>query len=145
MNLLKSKFEFTLNKQIIVFTIYAIISFLLLLIPGGITIDETTDWRPLYSYLLFVVLLIYATAALIIPSFIFSIKIYKSFEDEIVIKKWKYYFIGYCGFAFSFYGWMVYNTITDPLVRVIWSIISGVILIPSGILMYLGIGRQLQK
>ena len=145
LNLLKSKFEFTRKKQLILFIIYAIASFVILLIPGGITIDASTDWRPLYTLTFSIILMIFATVFLIVPSFLFTLKIYKTFEDETIKKKWLYYLLGYCGLAFVFNILIIYNSFTDPIIRTLFSIISVIILIPSGILMYLGIGRQLSK
>ncbi|MFX1258604.1 MAG: hypothetical protein ACFFAN_12135 [Promethearchaeota archaeon] len=144
LNLLKSKFEFTSKKQSILFILYSIVFFLILLFPNGIKIDETTDWRPLWNIYFSIILMIISAICFVIPSTIFSIRIYKAFEDDLVKKKWGYYLLGYVGLAFTFYSLIFYNTISDPLIRTIASLLT-LILVPSGVLMYLGIGRQLQK
>jgi hypothetical protein len=144
LNLLKSKFEFTPKNQQIFFIIYAVVFFVILLFPDGITIDESTDWRPQWSLLFSIVLTIVVTICFIIPTTIFSIQIYKSFEDEIIKKKWGYYLLGYLGIIFTFYSLVIYNTLEDPLIKSITGLLT-LVLVPSGILMYLGIGRQLQK
>lgn len=144
LNLLKSKFEFTKQKQLIFFLIYAIGCFVLLLIPGGITINESTEWRPMWSLFFSIIFAIVSTILFTIPTFVFSIRIYKSFEDDVIKKKWTYYLLGYLGLIFSFYSLIIYNTIEDPFIKLITSLLT-IILVPSGVLMYLGIGRQLTK
>lgn len=145
LNLLKSKFELTIKKQIIIFIIYATGFLILLFIPGAIIISEETNWRPMWNIYFSIALLTITTIAFIIPSALFSIRIYKSFEEIPVKKKWRYYMLGYIGLAFSYYSLIFYNTFTDPLMRLIFSVITAVVLVPSGFLMYLGIGKQLQK
>ena len=93
-NLAKSKFEFTLKKQLFAFVILSIVAFLILLIPGGIRIDESTNWSPIWNLFEMVVVLLFATICLIVPSLFFSLKIYKIFQDVVMKKKWRFYLIG---------------------------------------------------
>lgn len=141
--LIRSKFEFTRKKQVILFFIYAVVSLLILILPGGITIDESTNWRPTWSLTIMVIVLVFTIVFLIIPSTYFSLRIYNSFEEKLVKKKWAYFLFGYLGLVVSFIILLFFYINTDPIIRTILSILN-LIIVPSGLLMYMGLGRQLE-
>jgi hypothetical protein len=53
-----------------------------------------------------------------------------------------FFFIGIFGILIAFYGLILYNTWYESLYRLIWPIVS-LLTIPSGYLIYYGIGRDL--
>lgn len=137
-NLLDLNSNFPTKKQIIIIFSYAIILFLLLIFPGGIDIYEGT---PIYSWLLLVLLYIFFTFYLSIPTIFYSIKLYKRFLDKNLKKKLRFFFIGIFAMFFGLYGLILYNTWQGSIFRSIWIFILMVIIIPSGYLIYYGIGR----
>ncbi len=143
LTLLKSENIVTRTKQLIHIILYGILLFIILLFPGGITIDESTNWRPEWSWSLFIILYIFLTITIIIPFFYLSKKLYNTIQDDFLKKRWKLYILGFCGLIFILYGFILYNTWNEPIFRAIWSIVV-LLLIPSAILIYYGIGRQLE-
>ena len=141
-NLNKRNSNFSLEKDFIIIFSYVFILLLLFNFPGGITINENTNWRPVFSWTFLISLYIFFTCFIIIPNIILSIKIYKKFEDKNLKKKLKLFFLGINGTFFTYYGLLLYNTWDDPLFRAIWSVLSFII-IPSGLLIYYGIGKDL--
>ena len=139
---LKSEKNITLRKELIIIVIYGLALLIILLIPRGITINESTNWRPQWSWQLLIALYIFITFAIIIPFFYLTIQLYRSFQSEILRRKLKFYILGCNGFIFMFYGLVLYNTWNNPIFRTVWSIIS-LILIFFSFLIYYGIGRQL--
>ena len=116
---------------------------ILLLLPGGLIIDETTNWRGYWTFSYCITLIIFFTCVIFIPSIILLIKIYSSFEDDDLKKKWRYFVIGYCGNVEAFYGYLFYLATTDPFIKMIIAI-NSLIVIPAGILIYFGIAQQLK-
>ena len=141
-NLNKMGGEFSLKKDLIVIFSYAFILFLLLNFPGGITINEDTNWKPVFSWAFLISSYMFYTCFINIPTIILTIKIYKKFEDKNLKKKLKFFFIGINGFLCVYYGTLLYVTWDDPLFRAIWSVLS-LIVIPLGFLIYYGIGKDL--
>lgn len=80
----------------------------------------------------------------IFPFIILFFKIYKTFMEKELKRKLMYFFIGCCGMTISMYGGMLYNTWDNVIFRLIWSICVLFIVIPSGILIYYGIGFKLK-
>lgn len=72
----------------------------------------------------------------------YKIEIYKSFEDIVLKRKLKDFFVGAFIFSFLFYGLLFYIYFNDPIYRLI-RICSSIIVILSGYLIYHGIGRDL--
>lgn len=124
------------NQNLIIFS-YAIIILIVLNIPGLITIIEGT---PVYSWVLLIISYIIFSLFIVIPTIIFSVKLYNIFEDETLKRKLKYFFIGIIGMYFAYYGLILYNTWFNPLFRSIWAILVFLTVVPSGILIFYGVG-----
>jgi len=135
-NLIRIDSEFTIKKQTIIILIYGLSIFLLLNIPGGITINEETNWSPLYSWYFLIILYIFFSVVIIVPFIFQIIKLYRTFEDKNLKKKLRYFIVGFSGYIFSFYGVILYNTWNEPTFRLIWNVLILVILIPSASLIY---------
>jgi len=133
------------SKRISLFTflIYAIFVFMLLFIPEGIIISDENNWVPIYSLRFLIIVYIYLTAFYTIPILIFSLKVYKFFEDKTLKKKMKYLITGAILELPIYYGAILFNTQQIPLFRVIWPPISSTLLIITAILIYYSVGRNL--
>ena len=144
-NLLNVHSSFPTKKNIILIFLYGIILLFFLLlasITGAITINASSNWIPTYSWLFLIILYIFFSLFVLLPTIIFSIRLYKTFKDKELKKKLMFFFIGIFGILTAFYGLILYNTWHDSLFRLIWPIIS-LLTIPSGYLIYYGIGRDL--
>jgi len=145
--LLKSEKIITLKKQLIILVIYG--GLLLVMAPiaflmDGITIDETTFWKPKYSLFFFIYAISVVSCIGIIPIVHYSIEIYKTFEDKIIRKRWKLYFIGMFIYFVVFYLTSLSNCLNIQVFRDYISIIS-LLLFGAIALIYLGVGRQLAR
>ena len=120
--------------------VYVLIALLLLINPQNVYINA--DFRPQYSwFFLFNIYLVF-TVLISIPSLVFSISIYRSFEDKYLKKQFLSFLLGICGFFIAWYGIVLYNTWDNSYFRAIWSVCS-LIVIPSGLLIYYGVGTQI--
>jgi len=142
-NLLKLDTEFTLKKQYIIIFSYGIAVFILLNYPGGITINEGTNWTPDLSWDFLIIIYIFGLCVIVLPFILLFLKLYKKFEDKKLKKKLMVFFIGFCGILFTFYGMILSNTWDEPIFKSIWNILALFILIPSGFLIYYAWGRQI--
>jgi len=139
--LLRSEKIVTKKVQTLLLIIFSIGLLSYLLIPGGITINETTGWKPEWS-LPFLIYSFIICSLVIAPTIFYSIKLYIKFEHEELKKKWKYFLIGIFSYYFVYYGTSISNTLADPTFRMIWSILS----LPSLISLYFvyhGVVKQL--
>lgn len=142
LNLLKIEPNFKSKKHLIIIFTYAMIIFVILILPDGITINENTNWAPVFSWSFLIFLYITFTIMILIPSIILSIKLYKRLEDRNLRKKFRYFFLGVIGMYTLIYGLVLYNTWDNPIFKTIWFFLS-LVAVPSGILIYYGIGQNL--
>lgn len=142
-NLLNLKLYSSLKKQVIIILSYAVFSLILLLLPGGITINESTGWTPIFSWPFSIIIYIFFTLVIFIPSLLLTRRLYKTFEDKTLKKKLGYFSIGIIGMFLAFYGLILYLTWYDAIFRTIWAYLVFFIVVPSGILIYYGIGHNL--
>jgi len=139
--LLKSDKIITLKKQIAIFTIFALLLIVLWYIPEGIRLNEVS-WKPEWSWPFFTYSIVICSSIAIGPTIYVSFKIYRSFQKDILKKKWIYFLVGIFGYFFLYYGTTLSNTIADPTFRLIWSIMSLPALI-SIYFIYHGVAKQL--
>jgi hypothetical protein len=143
---LRSEKIFTETKHNLIAVIYG--GLLLGLAPigwyGGITIDASTDWRPVWSLLFLIYALIVISVCAIIPTIYFSIEVYKKFEDEIIKKKWAYYILAIMDYFIILYLTSISNYLNNPAFRLFTSI-TGLSLYATAYLLYYGVGKQIEK
>jgi hypothetical protein len=143
--LLKSDKVFSSKKQVTFIIIYAVAELCSVFIPNGVTINAGTDWKPVWSWSMF----IYFVSVIVIlgmaPSLYFSSKIYQEFEDEQIKKKWKFFIIGICGIYTFAIVTLLANTLNIQTFRTIWSLFAFILVIASPLLIYYGVGRQIEK
>lgn len=134
---------FLLKKKYIIICSYGLIIVFSLFIPSAITLNESTNWKPVFSWFFLIILYLILTIYTFLPTLYLSIKLYRSFNDKRLRKKLKYFFIGIIGMLISLYGLILYNTWHDSIYRLIWGVLVFFIVFPSGILIYYGIGQNL--
>jgi len=143
---LKSEKVFTVKKHNLMAVIYG--GLLLGLAPigwyGGITIDASTDWRPVWSLAFLLYALIVISVCAIIPTLYYSIQVYKKFEDEIIKKKWLFYILAIIGYFAILYLTSISNYLNNPSFRLFTSI-TGLTLFATAFLLYYGVGKEIEK
>jgi Co/Zn/Cd efflux system component len=140
-SILKLEDVFTIRKQLIITSIYGLLIILIFFIPGGITFTEQS--RPSYSWTLLAAIYSVFTGFVVLPTIWYSIRLIKSFKDKILKKKLTTFLIGVFGMYTTVYGAILYITWQNPLFSTIWSVVTFFLMIPSAILIYYGIGREL--
>lgn len=140
-SILKLEFVFTIKKQLIVTVIYSFVILLIYFTPDGISF--TDQWRPVYSWTFLMLFYIIYSGSIVIPTLVYSRRLARTFEDKILKKKLITFIIGVIGMLSSVYGAVLYITWQNDLFRSLWSVITVLIIIPSAIFIYYGIGRDL--
>ena len=147
--LLKSEKVISTGKQLVILIVYGIAMFGMLIfifIPDfGITIDQGTNWSPVWSLPFFTYVVLVETIGALIPSLIFSFQIYKKFEDEVLKKKWRFFIFGFIALMTFMYAIFISNYLGDPTIRLIIGIMGLILAILGGFLMYFGVGQQIEK
>lgn len=141
--LIKPAKHVKIKLQLLILIIFGLLILGLLLIPDGIIINTSTNWKPNWNWFFFIYSIIVCSCFAIIPTTYYSTQIYRKFENEYLKKKWKYFLIGISAYFFLFYGTSLSNTLNDDVFRLIWSLISLPTLI-SLYLIYYGVGRQFE-
>lgn len=135
--------DFTLKSQLSIILIYAFLSFLLLSYPNGITVSSETNWVPIFSWDFLIIVYVYFTIIIVIPSVRYSTKIYKKFMDPYLKKRLRFFFLGIFEGFIVIYGTVLFNTWQDPVFKYAWSIITVILLLSLSIFIYYGIGLNL--
>ena len=133
------------NYYLIAITLfYGILLSFMFLDPTNVKIDQSTNWRPVWSLNFLIYLSIVVSVICVIPSLYLSIVIYKRFQDPQLKKKWKRFICGIIGMDILMYGLMVSNTLNNPTFRLIIALFS-ITMFLWGYLLYYGVGKQLDK
>ncbi len=138
----KSKNVITVRIQLILIISFGVLLSGLWFIPNGITINETTNWKPVWSWEFLIYSYIVCSLFTFGPLIYYSGRIYFKLESMELRKKWIFFIIGIISYYFVYYGTSLSNTLNDSPFRLIWSIIS-LIAIPISYLIYHGVGREL--
>jgi hypothetical protein len=140
-SILKLDDVFTLKKQLIITLVYGFMILVIFFIPDGITFTE--QWRSIWSWPLFIAIYIVFTIFITIPTIVYSRRLVRTFQDKILKKKLNTFLLGVFGMYLAVYGVTLYLTWQNPLFSAIWSVVTFILMIPSAILIYYGIGREL--
>jgi hypothetical protein len=127
--------------QIFLIILFLILLIGLFLIPGWITINETTNWKPVCSlpFFLYGISLTSITAILVIY---YSLKIQTKFTNKRLKRKWIYFNFGIFSYFFVNFGTLVTNYLNYYPIRFVWLILSALTL-PTIYLIYYGVGSDL--
>jgi hypothetical protein len=140
--LIKSEKTISLKIELIIMAIFAILLFAMWFIPGGITIDATTGWRPDWSWE-FTIYAMAVCSGAIVPIIYYSIQTYRKFDNPQLKKKWLFFILGCCEFFYLYYGTTISNALAILEFRMLWAYIS-LISVPGLIFIYFGVGKQLK-
>ncbi len=148
--LLKSEKVITTLKQFAILIGYGIVMFCMIFFvlteDWGVSINEDTEWSPVWELPFFLYLVIVESIA-VGPLLYLSFQIYQKFEDDQLKKKWKYFIFGFCAFIIFMYAIFFSNLLGQkiPEIRTLMGGIGLILAIAGGYLMYNGVGRQLEK
>jgi hypothetical protein len=140
--LLKSERFMTLSKELLIIGIYVCLLSVLFFIPEGVRINESTHYRPQWNLQFFIYANIIWIGFAMIPTLYTSLKLYNSFEDIQIKKRWRLYMLGTIMIFIELFGVGVMILINDPFLRLIWNIYDVSVLI-GAYLIYYGVVRQL--
>ncbi|MBY9006017.1 MAG: hypothetical protein KGD63_04600 [Candidatus Lokiarchaeota archaeon] len=146
--LLKSEKVINTKKQILFTAIYCIALVMSIFIyynPNiGITMNGTTNWLPAWKWpLFFYIIAIYIFYA-VLPSYYYTVKVYRRFEDKDLKKKWRVFIIGNTALYTVIILIFLSNTLNIAIIRTIFSILSGILSILGAYGTYYGVLRQLE-
>lgn len=136
----KSKHIITRKVQFTILISYTVFFSLFYIIPEGLIINESTGWKPLYNlhfslFAFFNLLLLH-----LIPILYLSYKIYASFQTRELKKQWKYFLSGILLYFCILISTSFLNLFLDMFFKIL-IFIFGLLSIPSGYLIYRGIGK----
>jgi len=143
LHLLYSAPSLSKKKKWIYIIIYGTLCLIIILLPNNIILNESTNWSPIYSWGFLIVLYIFYTCSIFIPTTVNLIRLNRLFKNKDLKKKLRIFTLGIMGNLSTLYGVILYNTWHDPQYRVVWSAISLVLVPLSGFLIYYGIGQNL--
>jgi len=147
--LLKSEKIINTTKQLIIFIAYGIALLGMVIfyfIPGaGVILNSANNFTPVWNLPFFIYLVIVVLSFGTIPTLFYAIKISKKFEDETLKKKWNYFIVGVCALYIFMYGIYVSNYLNNDTFRLIMGVLGLILAIIGGALIYIGVGRQLER
>jgi hypothetical protein len=141
--LLKLGEEFSSMKLYPLLTTYVILLFIILLLtPDGLTLNESTDWHPVYTDFYFAYIMIILSIPFVITLY-FSVQIYKSFQNEDLRRRWKYFGFGITGLYIFAYSTLIIYKMLSGVIVLIMSMIDFVLIILSSFLVYYGAIKEI--
>ncbi|MBD3196664.1 MAG: hypothetical protein GF317_16530 [Candidatus Lokiarchaeota archaeon] len=146
--LYKTEKAFDPPKQIGLLLLTGVVYFCMIfiaIIPDlGVEITEVNDFTPHWGWLFFLYIMGITTGFSTIPTLYYIFKIYKSFKDENLKQRWKYFFGGILFLYGLLYSIFVRNTFfPGTIFSTVLSLFGLVFSILGSILIYYGVGRQL--
>lgn len=142
--LFQSEKIFNSKKQASFITFYNIVLFSMILIPNGVTINESTNWNPVYNIYFLIYLVIILSVFSFIPGIYYGIKLYYTLEEQYLKTRWKAFLIGILGLYVFAYGTLISNTLNIQDFRTIWSFISVILITIFSYLVYYGVAQNLE-
>ena len=142
--LLKSEKVFPIKKHNLIALIYGGLLFGLVFIPKGVTIDASTEWRPVWSLPFLIYALVVLTCCATVPTTYYSLQVYKKLENEELKKRWAFNIVAILGYFAILYLTSVSNYLNNPTFRLITSI-AGLSLFVTAYLLFYSVGRQIEK
>lgn len=140
--LAKSEDKITNKIQVMLIVIFGALLSVIFFMPNEVQVDASTGWKPVWSVIFFIYLVIVISAVCVIPTIFLSIGLYKRFRTEEIKKRWRRFIVGVYGGYFLMYGTMISNTLNNPTFRLLWSLIS-ISIVFWGYLMYYGVGKSI--
>jgi len=142
--LLKSEKVFSIKKHNLIALIYGGLLFGLVFIPKGVTIDASTEWKPVWSLPFLIYALVVVTCCGTVPTTYYSLQVYKKLESEELKKRWAFNIVAILGYFAILYLTSVSNYLNNPTFRLITSI-AGLSLFVTAYLLFYSVARQIEK
>jgi hypothetical protein len=136
------RLEVSTRSLAILVVVYGAICLSLYLIPDGISFSPIT-WVPTYSFTLFIVLCVYFTVFMTLPTLYFSFRLYRTFEAQNLKKRLRLYLIGFIIIMGAIYGAIYFITTDNQLYKTIYGVFALVFEVSAALLIYYGLGRKL--
>jgi len=133
--------EFSTRKLVVIVLVYGAVCLTIYLIPEGITFSPT--WVPTYSFVLFIVLYVYFTVFMTIPTLYYSNRLYRMFEAENLKKRLRLYLVGFIMIIGAIYGAIYFITTDNVLFKSIYGVFALIFEVTAALLIYYGLGRKL--
>jgi len=139
--MLKMEEVFTLPKMILIVVAYGTGCFGLYIIPDGIVFSPT--WVPTYSLTFFVIVYIFFTVCMAVPTLFYFFRVYRMFKAQDLKKRYRLYFIGIIIIMAVMYGGIYFITTNNQLFKTVYGFFAFVFEIVSGFCVYYGVGKDL--
>ncbi|KKM04373.1 hypothetical protein LCGC14_1764870 [marine sediment metagenome] len=130
------------NRYILYYGLLLLLGMAIFYIFKGVSV--TSEFRPKFSPIFLIFILIITAALVVIPIISTSLKIFFSFEMKALKRKWIFYVIGFLGSISIAYLVFINNYLDNDGFRLLVAIYS-ISVILWGYLMYYGIGFKLKK
>ena len=130
------------NRYILYYGLLLLLGMAIFYIFGEVSV--TSEFRPKFSPIFLIFILIITAALVVIPIISTSLKIFFSFEMKALKRKWIFYVIGFLGSISIAYLVFINNYLDNDGFRLLVAIYS-ISVILWGYLMYYGIGFKLKK
>ncbi len=130
------------NRYILYYGLLLLLGMAIFYIFKGVSV--TSEFRPKFSPIFLIFILIITAALVVIPIIYTSLKIFFSFEMKALKRKWIFYVIGFLGSISIAYLVFINNYLDNDGFRLLVAIYS-ISVILWGYLMYYGIGFKLKK
>jgi hypothetical protein len=114
---------------------------ILYLMPEGITFDS--NWVPTYNLLFFVLIYLFFTIYITVPTTYYSARLYKLFKARNLKYRYRLYLIGIYLMLANVYGGIYFIATYNQLFKTIYSVIAFFMEIAAGLLVYYGLGKDL--
>jgi len=133
------------NINIIVWSYFFLLAILapIAWFADGIIIDESTSWKPVWNLPFLLYALILLSLYIVIPLTYLLIKVYISFNEAELKRRWLFFTLGVLPYFAILYLTSISNFLNDPTFRLIASI-AGLSLFATAFLLYYGVVRQLK-
>ena len=142
MMILKSEELLDTRLEIIIVVIYSSTLFITMFISGflfqGITIDQSTAWRPVWTMNFVIPMYILITIICLIPSLMRSMQILRLIKNEELRKRWKILSLGFFMLIGIGYGVFIYNSWNNTTFKIIWLLFSLIISPTAALLIHYG-------
>ena len=136
--------DFKSSKLVLIALIYTLsLSSIYFFLPlGGITINYSTNWYPIWSSNFLIFVLFFLSFGILAPTFYLAFKVYAKFKDETLRKRWIYFLVSFAGFMFYVYANFISNYVLGDIAYILMTI-AFIILVPSILITYYSIGKRL--
>ena len=135
----KTENIFTPKVQVVLILSYCIMLFIVFFITNIGTDLEATVYTPSFTITLIVIFSLFTA----IPVTVFSLKIYQSFSNPILKRRWRLFMIGTLEQVVFAFGTLIHNFLNEGRSSILWGIVSFILIITSSILIYHGVMRPL--